>query len=91
MTTPRPDATEAAEYYFRYIDRVADGDVILRIVDRAQCRFGIQRFGVTVNKRVVREHRFVLRIGLRANVPRAAVPAGVAADRLVDPEIQLPA
>ena len=25
---PRPQANEAAEYYFRYINRVPDGDIV---------------------------------------------------------------
>ena len=28
MTSARPDRTEAAEYYFHYIDLVADGDIV---------------------------------------------------------------
>ncbi len=38
----RPDSNEAAPYYFRYIDRVADGDVIESL--EAQRRSALQLF-----------------------------------------------
>ncbi len=31
MATARPDATEAIEYYFRYIHRVPEGDVVMTL------------------------------------------------------------
>jgi hypothetical protein len=35
MTLPRPDRTEAADYYFRYIDLVPDGDIQVHLEKQA--------------------------------------------------------
>ena len=32
MTATRPDRTEAGDYYFRYIDLVADGDIVRTLI-----------------------------------------------------------